>query len=116
MARHVTRRGGPDVACIADAAYTRCADVYERMKSVALAALGVEDDPLTMPHSVTMKIQFGGLLGLRQQLADAAAVAATVTDIDALMRQALAYYGHIEALPYAVLAPTMTSYQLRRRR
>ncbi len=114
-AGHVTRRGGPDIVCDTDSAHRRCADVHARMKSVALPAFGVEDDLLSMPHSVSMKIQFGGLLGLQKQMSDPAAVADVVTDVDALMQKALALYGGMDALPYALLVPAMISCKLRRR-
>ncbi len=114
-AQHVTRRGGPDVVCGDVSAYGRCADVHARMKSIALPAFGVEDDLLSMPHSVSMKIQFGGLLGLQKQMLDTAAVADAVTDVDALLQQALAHYGGVDALPYTAVVPAMIACKLRRR-
>jgi hypothetical protein len=63
----VARRGGPDVICLSEVAHRRCAHLFERMKLVALPAFGVEDDLLSMPHSVLVKVQYGGLLGLRRK-------------------------------------------------
>ena len=62
----MTRRGGPDVVCASDEAHQQCENLFQRMKQVALPAFGVEDDLLSMPHSVLVKIQFGGLLGLQR--------------------------------------------------
>ena len=65
-AEQVTRRGGPDVVCSSDKAHQQCEKLFQRMKQAALPAFGVEDDLLSMPHSVLVKIQFGGLLGLQR--------------------------------------------------
>jgi len=110
----VARRGGPDVACRSEAGHRRCAEVFERLKAAAIPAFGMEDDLLSMPHSVLMKIQHGGLVGL-QRLLDGAA-GARIEDIDALMARAFARYGAAESIPCADVVGDMTGYQLKRRR
>ena len=110
----VARRGGPDVACRSEAGHRRCAELFERLKAAAVPAFGVEDDLLSMPHSVLMKIQHGGLVGL-QRLVDGAA-GTRVDDIDALVARSLARYGACEAIPCADVVGDMTGYQLKRRR
>ena len=67
-ARHVVRRGGPDVACVDSTGHERCRRLFEILKASALPAFGVEDDLLSMPHSTLVKIQFGGLLGIQRLL------------------------------------------------
>jgi len=114
--KQVTRRGGPDVACTSDQAHRRCERLFQRMKETALPAFGVEDDLLSMPHSVLMKIQFGGLLGLQRLLADGSAPLAAVDNIHALVDRALAKHGDLDAVPYRALVEDMTSYKLKRRR
>ena len=110
----VARRGGPDIACRSEAGHRRCAEVFERLKAAAVPAFGVEDDLLSMPHSVLMKIQHGGLVGL-QRLVDGAA-GTRVDNIDALVARAVARYGACEAIPCADVVGDMTGYQLKRRR
>ncbi|MCK7509928.1 MAG: hypothetical protein MZV70_41785 [Desulfobacterales bacterium] len=56
-AEEVTRRGGPDIARTDGAAAARCEALLARLKVAALPAFGVEDDLLSMPHSVLVKIQ-----------------------------------------------------------
>jgi len=113
----VTRRGGPDVACTSDEAHRRCEGLFQRMKEAALPAFGVEDDLLSMPHSVLVKIQFGGLLGLQRMLTEdsAASAAVAVDDIDALVDRAVAKYGSLESIPCPAFVRDMTSYKLKRR-
>ncbi|BAU46843.1 hypothetical protein SVA_0261 [Sulfurifustis variabilis] len=113
-AEAVTRRGGPDVACRAAESGRRCAELFERLKAASLPAFGVEDDPERMPHSVLVKIQHGGLLGL-QRLVDGTP-ADTVSDVDALVGRAVARYTGLEAVPCADLVADITGYRLRRRR
>lgn len=110
-ARHVTRRGGPDVACSVQAGHERCARLYERLKAVALPAFGVEDDLLSMPHSTLVKIQAGGLLSLQRELADSAAT--TVADINELVEKAAK--DGIETIPVDRLVAGITGYKVRRR-
>ena len=109
----ITRRGGPEVCCTSDAAHADCAALFERMKAAALTAMGMVDDPVQMPHSVVVKVQFGGLLGL-QALVDAPAD--RVEDIVSLVGQVLARFGDPATLPYDKLAEDIAAYKLKRRR
>ena len=112
----VTRRGGPDVVCASDEAHQQCEKLFQRMKQTALPAFGVEDDLLSMPHSVQMKIQFGGLLGL-QRLQDKGTDESTVVkNIHGLVGQAIGKHGGLDAIPCQAFVEDMTSYKLKRRR
>lgn len=113
-AEQVTRRGGPDIACTSGTAHQHCEKLFQQMKAAALPAFGVEDDLLSMPHSVLVKIQHGGLLGL-QRLLDGAAGSGDVKNIHALVDQTLGKYNNLDAVPYPALVQDMTSYKLRRR-
>jgi hypothetical protein len=88
--------------------------VFQHLKQTALPAFGVEDDLLSMPHSVLVKIQFGGLLGLQRLVEPTSG--AEVKDIDALLAHTLEKYPDLAALESAALAADMTAYQLKRRR
>lgn len=112
----VTRRGGPDVVCASDAAHRQCEKLFQRMKQAALPAFGVEDDLLSMPHSVHVKIQFGGLLGLRRLQGNATDESAVVKNIHGLVGQAIGKHGGLDAIPCQAFVEDMTSYQLKRRR
>ncbi|GAB4507119.1 MAG: hypothetical protein Tsb0026_01350 [Sulfuricaulis sp.] len=111
----VARRGGPDIACTSDAAHQRCEKLFQQLKSAALPAFGVEDDLLSMPHSVLVKIQYGGLLGLQRLLRSDAAGSVTVKNVHALVDQAIGKYNDLDAIPCPALVEDMTSHKLRRR-
>jgi hypothetical protein len=113
-AEQVTCRGGPDIACTSDPAHQRCEKLFQQMKAAALPAFGVEDDLLSMPHSVLVKIQHGGLLGL-QHLLDGDASSADVKNIHALVDRAVIQHHGLEGIPCPALVQDMTSYKLRRR-
>lgn len=113
-AEQVVRRGGAEIICQEDAAYSRCSNLFQHLKQAALPAFDVEDDLTTMPHSVLQKIQFGGLLGLQTLLTNQAAD--QVANVVSLMEAAEAKYGSLDSLPYAELVRFITEYKLKRRR
>ena len=113
-AQEVVRRGGAEIDCTDTAACERCARLFERLKVAALPAFGVEDDLLSMPHSVLVKIQHGGLLGLQRVLAAADAVTERVEDVDRLAAEVQARYD--EAVPVDSVVADMTNFKLRARR
>ena len=76
QAHEVVRRGGTEIDCRSETAHAVCSEVFARLKDRGLQAFGVEDDLTLMPHSVLVKIQTGGLLGIRRLLGDPDAVAA----------------------------------------
>lgn len=112
-AREVTRRGGPDIACVASAAAAQCEALFQRLKAAALPAFGVEDDLLSMPHSVQVKIQCGGLLGLQRLLGNAPQVE-RVEDVAALVAGTQVRFG--EAPPVDQVVGDMTGFKPRARR
>lgn len=113
-AREVVRRGGAEINCTASTAHARCEQLFQRLKVAALPAFGVEDDLLSMPHSVLVKIQYGGLLGLQRQLHPDAQVAERVEDVQALVAEAsLRFSGEI---PCALLVDDITAFKTRARR
>jgi len=111
----VTRRGGPDVVCASDEAHQQCEKLFQRMKQTALPAFGVEDDLLSMPHSVLVKIQFGGLLGLQRLQGDSTDESAAIKNIHGLVGQASGNTAS-RRHPCQAFVEDMTSYKLKRRR
>lgn len=115
-AQEVIRRGGAEIDCIDATAHVRCEEFFQRLKAAALPAFGVEDDLLSMPHSVQVKIQYGGLLGLQFLLPGAAPGVERVEDINALVEQAQARFGSVEAVPCDQLVAAITAFKPRSRR
>jgi len=114
-AAQVTRRDGPDIVCASDESHQQCEKLFQRMKQAALPAFGVEDDLLSMPHSVLVKVQFGGLLGLQRLQGDSTNESAVVKNIHGLVGQAIGKHGGLDAIPCRAFVEDMTSYKLKRR-
>lgn len=113
-AQEVVRRGGAEIDCSDTAARSRCSALFERLKAAALPVFGVEDDLLSMPHSVLVKIQHGGLLGLQRELTGTATIAEKVDDIDQLATDVNARYG--DSVPVDTVVADITAFKLRVRR
>jgi len=115
-AKEVIHRGGAEINCTNTAAHTRCDQLFQRLKVAALPAFGVEDDLLSMPHSVLVKIQYGGLLGLQRQLRTEVQEAERVEDVQALVVEAVARFGGVSEIPCASLIDDITAFKPRARR
>jgi hypothetical protein len=113
-AQEVIHRGGAEINCTDAAAQARCDLLFQRMKAAALPAFGVEDDLLSMPHSVLVKIQYGGLLGLQRLLRAESQVSERVEDIQALVVEASLRFS--DAVPCAPLVADITTFKPRARR
>lgn len=114
----VTWREGPGVNCSAQASFTRCGELLQRLKAVGLPAFDAEDDPLVMPQAVLSKIQLGGLTGLRALVETPAPAAGgrDEADVDGLVDAALGRFGAVAAIPVEQLVGAMQQVKLRRRR
>jgi hypothetical protein len=111
-AQEVVRRGGSEYDCRSEPHQAACADLFDRLKAQALPAFGVEDDLAVMPHSVLVKIQAGGLLGLGRLLGG---LAGRIEDVSDLVGRAQAHYGSLGQVPYPEIEADMTAYRLERR-
>lgn len=117
-ANPIVRRGGAEVACISEESHARCKQLFQGLKDAALPEFGVEDDLLKMPHSILVKVQYGGLLGLQGRLGTFAGPGSTVDDINRLVAAAVDRFGSIDTIPCKDFSDTIVNYKLpgRRRR
>ena len=115
-AEAVIRRGGTEIACRSPGSHARCQEAHLAMKAVALSDQGYEDDLTQVPHSLLVKIQFGGLLGLRRITTGDGSPDNPVADIDSLVAAAVARYGSPADIPCAGFCADMTGYRLPGRR
>jgi hypothetical protein len=114
VSQEVIHRGGTEINCTDAAAHARCDQLFQRLKAEALPAFGVEDDLLSMPHSVLVKIQYGGLLGLQRLLRATPQVAERVEDVRTLVAEAALRFG--DQPPCAPLVGDITAFKPRARR
>lgn len=100
------------VACREPLARAACGHLLSLLRRNSAFALKVKDTQRILPHAMTMKIQCGGLVGLKELL-DAAAHA---PDVLKLVRLAQAEYGALEALPFSRIVQGVAHWQIRKRR
>jgi hypothetical protein len=114
-AREIVRRGGAEIACEQQAMHALCTELHTRIRRSALAAMELEDDLLTLPHNVLVKIQYGGVLGLHALTAGGPPENGRVDDIAALISNAVQTFQSTGAIPLDVIDETVIAYKTRRR-
>ena len=103
------------VECRSDIARNNCATLLVFMRERARFALKVTDTSAGLPFGKEMKVMLGGLIGLQRQMATEAVAAAGVQNIHALVQQAQAAYGSLDALPYQEIVKSIAAFQGKRR-
>lgn len=98
------------ISCLSHAGHARCGDVLLALREKAAFALGMTQSGQNLPHGKEVKVECGGLLALAQ-LAGVPAV----SDIDALLQEALRRFGESESLPYGEIVRSISRYSLRKR-
>lgn len=99
------------VACAQPVARAVCAEMVALLRDNSAFALGLTSARRILPHAMLMKIQCGGLDGLKHLL-DADAVA---PDVRRLMRLAKDGYGDFAELPFSRIVQGVAAWQGRRR-
>jgi hypothetical protein len=99
------------VACSQPAAHAGCARLSETLRAKSAFALGVTDTQRILPHAMLMKIQCGGLDGMKRVF-DPDALAPNVRR---LLRLAQEQCGALEALPYSEIVKGVAAWKGRRR-
>ena len=102
------------VECRSDIARNNCATLLVYLRERARFVLKVTDTSAGLPFGKEMKVMLGGLMGLQRQMAPQG-VFDRVQNIHALVQQAQAIYGSLDALPYQEIVKTIAAYQGKRR-
>jgi hypothetical protein len=103
------------VRCATDAGQARCLEFLEQLRLQARFALRTTDGGAALPHAKAMRIQVGGLRGVRAALADHApedaGKDAPVEDVDGLLREAVARFGSLGDLPFGQIILQVAAYR-----
>lgn len=99
------------VACRDPLGRAACGELLTLLRKNSAFALKLKDTQRILPHAMTMKVQCGGLTGLRD-LFDPDAHA---PDVLKLVRKAQAEYANLEALPFSRIVQGVAQWQIRRR-
>ncbi|MCF8150798.1 MAG: hypothetical protein K9J80_08645 [Sulfuritalea sp.] len=99
------------VACVEPAAHAACTEMSALLRDKSAFALGLTDTGRILPHAMVMKIQCGGIDGLKALLdADTA-----LPDVRRLVRLARDRYGALGELPFPVIMQGVAAWKPRRR-
>jgi len=99
------------IACTQPVAHQACARMSELLREKSSFALGLTAPQRILPHAMVMKIQCGGLDGLKA-LIDAEALAPNVRR---LVRLAEERYGDLGELPFSEIVQGVAAWKARRR-
>ena len=113
-AQEIIRRGGSEIACQQSDAHGICMGLHAAIKASALQAMGLEDDLLSLPHNVLVKIQYGGLLGLQHLISGTQDD--TVGDIASLVSEVKSRFNAPENIPLDTVNKTIIDFKTQRRR
>lgn len=100
------------VACSEPLVRAACGNLLQLLRANASFALKVKDTQCILPHAMTMKVQCGGLTGLKDLLDEEA----HAPDVLKLVRLAQAEFGALEDLPFSRIVQGVAHWQIRRRR
>lgn len=112
-AQEIIRRGGTEIACQQAQVHNTCSRLHGAIKASALQAMALEDNLLTLPHNVLVKIQYGCLLGLKALLTRSEE---GIDDIAALVSDVMAKYDQVDAIPMASINQAIIEHKTQRRR
>lgn len=102
------------MACKSPGGSLRCAEVLETLREQSRFALGMTRVDERLPHGKEIKVQVGGLLGLKRAITGEDQPE-QVEDINHLIHQGLAKYGSLAHFPYGELVQSVTAYRQRQR-
>jgi len=112
----IIRRGGAEIACDSLDAHTSCSNLHNTIKMAALQAMELDDDLLTLPHNILVKIQYGGLLGLKNIIEASIVEDNNVDDIVSLVTAAIEKFKTVDRIPLAPVTEAIINYKVQRRR
>lgn len=104
------------VACQDDGAQLLCQRLLEHLRNNALFALKLTQLDGPLPHAKEVKVQTGGLLGLRAIIQPDTPAAERIDNISALIQAATHLSQDLSDLPYEQIARSIGQFEGRNRR
>ncbi|CAG0953379.1 hypothetical protein RHDC4_00230 [Rhodocyclaceae bacterium] len=112
LARRHSVGEAESLVCASPVARAACGTLYGLLREKSTFALRVKTTERILPHATVMKIQCGGLEGLRQVVSPDT----HAPDVHRLVREASERYGGLDALPFSEIIKGVAAFQLRRGR
>ena len=108
--------GRDGVACKSASAHQTCVTFITNLRDNAKFALQLTHVDDALPHGKEIKIQHGGLIGLRRAMSGPDCTGDDIADIHALVREGLGRFGNVANLPYGEIVKSVVAFQGRPRR
>ena len=102
------------VRCASETARSTCAALLDLLRERARFALKSRDLAPALPHAKAMRVQIGGLRGIRAVIEPEHPVEGRIEDIRRTVAGALARFGTLEQLPFEDIMRQIAAYEGRR--
>ena len=100
-------------ACKSQDVAANCCNFLGNLRETSKFLLKLHDVAAQLPHNMEIRVQVGGLRGLRAVLASDAKDS-LISDILALIEQAEKQYDNMDALPYSEIVQSIASFKTQR--
>lgn len=104
------------VHCLSEEGQTRCLHVLNLLREQAKFALRTHEEKAILPHGKAIRIQIGGMRGIRLLVTPNADDSDAIEDIHGILDQAEQMFNTLEALPFSDIMPSIAAYKGRTRR
>lgn len=101
-------------ACKSKEIAGNCRELLEKLRENSRFILKLHAVGEQLPHNMDIRVQVGGLRGLRTALGSEE-TDTLIPDIRALIEQVAQQYHNLDALPYSEIVQSIASFQARRR-
>ncbi len=112
--RHFWLADREGYACKASESSAKCRELLKYLRDNSRFILKLQQTGDQLPHNMEIRVQAGGLNGLRLLVTDQQQQ--KIQDIHGLVEQAQAEFGSLEQLPYNLIVQSISSYQGRKSR
>lgn len=103
------------VQCKSQEAQERCLELLDILRKQARFALKATEERTTIPHGKAMKVQVGGMRGIKVALEPQEPVPVTIDDVYTTIDAAVIKFGSLDALPFQVIIQQVAAYQDKKR-
>lgn len=103
------------VHCASDLGQARCLETLALLREQARFALHALVQETQLPHGKAIRVQVGGMRGIRALIEPDAEDPDQIPDVFAILDTAIDRYGELAALPFSQIMPYLAHYEGRRR-
>jgi hypothetical protein len=103
------------VHCKSDDSQQRCLAIIDLLREQARFALRTDNQTRrTLPHGKAIRIQVGGMRGIKELLEPTQPLPAVIENIDGLLQAAVKKFGALENLPFSAVMKHIAAFEPRK--